>query len=254
MTEWLVARLRRTRPSSIHLAYAARHAVFDRRAGVRGLASTLASRIGGTGEVSRDKLRLLRRDDFLPSARARLRHVQNELSATLAELGRHRIAAIGAQLGKANPAAQFRLEGYRRGLGDHDLPVDDQLVVPTAELHRSDGAQAMVRLLDLPQRPDAVFCFNDLLALGALRILAERGIRVPDDVAIVGFDDIEDGRFSSPTLTTISPNKQLIAAVAVSLLLTRAEGDRDTPPQEIRADYRLIRRESTLGRGAVFHD
>jgi DNA-binding LacI/PurR family transcriptional regulator len=108
----------------------------------------------------------------------------------------------------------------------------------------------MTQLLDLALPPHAIFCFNDLVALGALRTLTARGVRVPDDIAIAGFDDIEDGRFSTPTLTTISPDKEQIARVAVSLLLERLDGRSGAPPQEIRADYRLIIRESTLGDAA----
>jgi DNA-binding LacI/PurR family transcriptional regulator len=80
--------------------------------------------------------------------------------------------------------------------------------------------------------------------------LAQRGLRVPEDIAVVGFDDIEDGRFSSPTLTTIAPDKEQIARLAVSLLLERLDGRRAAPAQDIRAGYRLIPRESTSGRGA----
>ena len=69
----------------------------------------------------------------------------------------------------------------------------------------------MRRLLGSGAPPDAVFCFNDLLALGALRALHEAGLRVPEDVAVVGFDDIEDGRYSAPTLTTVAPDKDRIA-------------------------------------------
>jgi DNA-binding LacI/PurR family transcriptional regulator len=165
----------------------------------------------------------------------------------LADLGRRRIAAIGVDRAESSPAAHLRLDGYRLGLKESDLGVDDTLVIPTAELHRMDGALAMAHLLDLVHPPDAIFCFNDLVALGALRTLRQRGVRVPEDVAIAGFDDIEDGRFSSPTLTTISPDKEQIARVAVSLLLERLDGRGGAPPQEIRAAYRLIPRESTLG-------
>ncbi len=177
--------------------------------------------------------------DNVAAARTAVRH--------LAEIGRRRIAAIGADRAETSPAAHLRLDGYRLGLRDSDLAVDAALIIPTAELHRVDGAKAMAELLDLARPPDAIFCFNDLVALGALRTLAQRGVRVPDDIAIAGFDDIEDGRFSSPTLTTISPDKEQIARVAVSLLLDRLDERSDAPPQEIRADYRLIPRESTLG-------
>jgi LacI family transcriptional regulator, repressor for deo operon, udp, cdd, tsx, nupC, and nupG len=74
----------------------------------------------------------------------------------------------------------------------------------------------MARLLSLPQPPDAVFCYNDLLAIGAMRTILNRGLRVPDDIAVVGFDDIEESRYSFPSLTTISPDKHEIARLAVA--------------------------------------
>jgi DNA-binding LacI/PurR family transcriptional regulator len=169
----------------------------------------------------------------------------------LVEIGRRRIAAIGADHTESSPAAHLRLEGYRIALRDSGLAQDDALIIPTEELHRIDGATAMSRLLELRPRPDAIFCFNDLVALGAIRTLTQRGVRIPDDIAIVGFDDIEDGRFSSPTLTSISPDKEQIARVAISLLLERLNGRGGAPPQEIRADYTLVPRESTLGRSST---
>jgi DNA-binding LacI/PurR family transcriptional regulator len=105
----------------------------------------------------------------------------------------------------------------------------------------------MRRLLDLRHPPDAVFCFNDLLALGAMRAAHERGVRVPDDLAVVGFDDIEDGRYSTPTLTTISPDKAQIARVAVEYLLRRMGGD-TRPARTHLVDYTLVVRESTARR------
>jgi DNA-binding LacI/PurR family transcriptional regulator len=165
----------------------------------------------------------------------------------LADLGRRRIGVIGVDRTESSPAAHLRFEGYRAGLRSRDMAIDRDLIVPTAELHRADGAEAISHLIGLAKPPDAVFCFNDLVALGAMRTLLEHGVRIPDDIAVVGFDDIEDGRFSSPTLTTISPDKQQIAKLAVSLLLERLDGRSTAPAREVRASYRLIPRESTLG-------
>jgi DNA-binding LacI/PurR family transcriptional regulator len=89
------------------------------------------------------------------------------------------------------------------------------------------------------------------LALGALRTLAERGVAVPDDVAVMGLDDIEDGRFSVPTLSTMAPDKAQIAERAVQMLQDRLDEGRSAPPQDIRADVALVPRESTLGRKAT---
>ena len=113
-------------------------------------------------------------------------------------------------------------------------------MAPAPAWHRADGAAAMRDLLTSGVRPDAVFCFNDTLALGALRALHEAGLRVPEDVAVVGFDDIEDGRFSIPTLSTVAPDKEQIARMAVELLAGRLDGDRDAPPaKELTAPHRL---------------
>ena len=91
------------------------------------------------------------------------------------------------------------------------------------------------------------------MALGALRTLADHGLRVPEDVAVMGFDDIEDGRYSVPTLSTITPDKQQIARVAIDLLnrqLVRGGAGQAeaSGPQEVFAAYELTPRESTLGR------
>ncbi|WP_020580376.1 LacI family DNA-binding transcriptional regulator [Actinopolymorpha alba] len=176
-----------------------------------------------------------------------------DATAHLIGLGRTRIAAIGAQEVPEGMTARVRLEGYRRALAEAGLPYDERLVVPTDRFDRADGAAAMAALLDRSPRPDAVFCFSDVLALGVLRTLAERGVRVPEDVAVVGFDDIQDGRYSVPTLSTISPDKQQIARVAVDLLnqqvVRGGSGQADAAgPQEIFASYTLKARESTLGR------
>lgn len=106
----------------------------------------------------------------------------------------------------------------------------------------------MCHLLDLSEPPDAVFCFNDLLAIGALRALYERGIRVPEDIAVIGFDDIESAQFTRPLLTTIDPNRHQIAQLAVARIAERAEGTLIGPPLRELAEFRLVVRESTSGR------
>jgi len=89
-----------------------------------------------------------------------------------------------------------------------------------------------------------VFCFNDTLALGAIRTLLSSGRRVPDDVAVIGWDDIDEGGFSTPSLSTIAPNKAQIAELALGLL-SRRIADSSAEPQEAVAAFTLIAREST---------
>jgi DNA-binding LacI/PurR family transcriptional regulator len=167
----------------------------------------------------------------------------------LVTVGRRSVAAIGAQPHLDNETARLRLVGYRAALTAAGLPLVEHLVVPVRRLHRPDGAAAMARLLDGPHPVDAVFCFTDELALGALRTLADRGRRVPEDVAVVGFDDIEDGRFSVPSLTTVSPDKEEIARLALDCLADRI-ADPSIPAADPVAPHRLVVREST-GAAAV---
>ncbi|MCW3842298.1 LacI family transcriptional regulator [Micromonospora yasonensis] len=167
-----------------------------------------------------------------------------QITAHLAGLGRRRIAAIGSQRTPEGASARLRLAGYAAALAEADISYDERLVAPAPAWHRADGAAAMRHLLSGGVRPDAVFCFNDTLALGALRALHEAGLRVPEDVAVAGFDDIEDGRFSIPTLSTVAPDKERIARLAVDLLAGRLDGDRDAPPRELVAPHQLALRES----------
>ncbi|MCW2886928.1 MAG: hypothetical protein QOE54_5387 [Streptosporangiaceae bacterium] len=164
----------------------------------------------------------------------------------LTGIGRRRIAAIGQNPRRGTAA--LRLAGYQAALAEAGLPQPAELVAPALEYHRHDGAEAMAHLLALPEPPDAVFCFNDLLAIGAMRTAAERGLRVPEDVAIVGFDNTEESAYSLPSLTTIAPDKSAIAQTAVDLIRRRAEAGEQVAPQDIQTPFSLKIRESTVGR------
>ena len=175
----------------------------------------------------------------------------------LTALGRRRVAAVGRQTEASAATARLRLLGYRQALAGAGLPDDPELVVATASFTRAEGSAAVDQLLALDQPPDALFCFNDLLALGALRRLHERGIQVPDEVAVVGVDDIEDGRWSVPTLTTIRPDKARLAQLAVDLLAEHIDHQPDGPlgagraPRELEAPFDLVERESSVGQAPM---
>jgi DNA-binding LacI/PurR family transcriptional regulator len=168
-----------------------------------------------------------------------------EVVLHLAAQGRTRIAAIGAQRRRGSATARLRARGYRAGLKAAGLPVDESLLMTTASYHRADGAAAMSRLLSLRQPPDAVFCFNDLMAFGALRSLRDHHVAVPTEVALVGFDDVEECAYSTPSLTSVRPDKAAIAATAVDLLAQRISGRGVTVPQDLSVPYELVVRESS---------
>lgn len=175
-----------------------------------------------------------------------------EATAHLIAGGRRRIAAIGAGR-SAHGSGADRLAGYRHALRDAGLEEDPSLISSVRNFSRADGAEAVRGLLGLDSPPDAVFCFSDPLALGALRALHELGIRVPDDVAVVGFDDIEDGRFSVPTLTSISPDKRWIARTALDRIEGRLSGDIREPETLIGPHSLVIRESSRRPAEAILH-
>jgi DNA-binding LacI/PurR family transcriptional regulator len=178
--------------------------------------------------------------DNVAASRCAVRHLLGR--------GRTRIAYLGVRTDSVNRPAHLRLDGWRAELAAAGVPAPDSLVVPVGGWDRDDGARAMAELLDSGVRPDAVFAFNDLIAIGAMRVLHERGLRVPWDVAVVGFDDIAEGRFGAVTLTTVSPDKQAIAKMAVASLLRSLSGREEPGGRELTAAFELVERESTLGR------
>ena len=167
----------------------------------------------------------------------------------LLRLGRRRIAAIGAPDRPDAVTRQQRLTGYRAALAGAGLAADPRLEASVRGQGRYDGAAAIEELFGRGADFDAVFCFTDLMALGAMRALHEHGVDVPGDIAVIGFDNIDEGRYSTPTLSTIDPDTERIAEIAVDMLAERL-GERSpaTPPREIRVEHRLVARESTVGR------
>ncbi|GAA4604555.1 DNA-binding LacI/PurR family transcriptional regulator [Actinoplanes octamycinicus] len=168
-----------------------------------------------------------------------------QLTGHLIATGRTKIAAIGPQPHLTNGTAAQRLAGYRQALSEAGLPADPALEVPVAHLHRSDGAAAMRELLSAGTAVDAVFCFSDQLALGALHAAAGHGLRVPADLAVAGFDDIEDGRFATPALTTVAPDKVAIARAALDCLAARLTAGGGPAPARHVVAHQLEVRAST---------
>lgn len=145
------------------------------------------------------------------------------ITAHLLAGGRRRIAVLGATAAQSAGSSGLRLNGYRKALDDAGVPFDPGLVAP-CEWRRDAGAAAVAGLLEGGVRFDAVFGLNDVLALGAMHELLIRGVDVPGSVAVAGFDDIEEARFASPPLTTVSPGMNEIAEKSIGLLIDRIEG------------------------------
>jgi DNA-binding LacI/PurR family transcriptional regulator len=166
-----------------------------------------------------------------------------EATRHLVGSGRTRIAAIGLQPHLSNDTALQRIAGHRAALAAAGLAPQPDLEVAVERLHTADGARAMGELLDRGLRPDAVFCFTDQLAIGAIRACADRGLTVPTDVAVVGFDDIEVARYTVPSLTSVAPDKARLAEVALDCLGDRLT-DRSLAGRDVVVPHRLVVRES----------
>ena len=147
--------------------------------------------------------------------------------AHLVERGRLRIATIAGPADMV--AGSSRFQGYVAGLAAADRRLDEQLVV-RGDFGQESGAAAMRTLLDRAPDIDAVFCANDLMALGALQTLRDAGRKVPQDVAVVGFEDAPVALSAHPPLTTVHQSPEQMGREMVALLLdTMAAPDQDLP-------------------------
>jgi DNA-binding LacI/PurR family transcriptional regulator len=162
----------------------------------------------------------------------------------LLDLGHKRIGYTSRPLlGITN---RDRLAGYRQSLKERGLSFDEALVVPTDTDLRS-GYHAMNKLLDLPDPPTAVFAIHDLIARECLRAAADRGLRVPEDVAIVGFDNWHFSESTQPPLTSIHTPQTEIGKLATETLLT-CVADNNQVPIRLILPVELVVRQSTAGK------
>lgn len=136
----------------------------------------------------------------------------------LIEKGFTRIACVTGPLDKT-PARQ-RLEGYRTAMRRAGLPVPEGYEV-IGDFEFAGGLRAMQSLLALPEPPQAVFMGNDAMAVGAYQALYQAGLRIPQDIALVGYDDIELARYMTPPLTTIHQPKDELGELAIDVLIHR---------------------------------
>ena len=164
----------------------------------------------------------------------------------LVERNHKRIATITGLIDTA--PGRDRLRGYREEIQRQGLAFRDDYVI-YGDFYVESGAEGMARLLELPEPPTAVFAASDLMAVGALGTAGRAGLRVPDDIAIVGFDDILLAGLTQPPLTTLRQDKQGLGAAAGEALLALMEEEDGDAPAAVTLPVELVVRGSTTPEG-----
>jgi LacI family repressor for deo operon, udp, cdd, tsx, nupC, and nupG len=141
--------------------------------------------------------------------------------------------------------ARLRKEGYLKALEEFGIPVREEWLINT-DLSFESGHRAMRSFLSLKDKPTAVFAVSDTLAIGALRQIKEAGLKVPDDVAVVGFDNIPFASMMNPSLTTVAQPMYEMGCEAAKMLIKRIAHPEERV-ESVFLDYELIIRESTMG-------
>lgn len=179
-------------------------------------------------------------DDFSSTVTASNHSGALQAMHYLLDLGHRRIGFIA---GTANTSsARDREDAYRAALSEAGIAVDDRLI-ETGGFDQPGGFRATQHLLDLPQPPTAIFASNDASAFGAIEAIRSRGLRIPEDISIVGFDDIPRAQYSYPPLTTVRQPLSEIGRQSVRLLLKHIDNP-DLPAERIVLDAALVIRKS----------
>ncbi|MCK6080244.1 LacI family transcriptional regulator [Microbacterium sp. EYE_5] len=166
-----------------------------------------------------------------------------EITEHLLALGRRRIGFVGHESTALSETSRLRLLGYQEALTGAGITADPRMLVATASIDATDTAAAVRTALAGGWDVDAIVCRDDLAALGTLRALQERGIRVPEDVAVTGWDDTRLSAVTFPSLTSVSPDVDALFVRAMALLLERIGGYDGVGRHEI-APHRIAVRES----------
>ncbi|WP_437614106.1 DNA-binding transcriptional regulator CytR [Erwinia sp. V71] len=188
-------------------------------------------------------------NEFAPELELPTVHIDNLTAAFeavnhLYQLGHRRIACIAGP--ETMPLSHYRLQGYIQSLRRNGLTVAPEYIV-RGDFTFEAGAMALKQLMTLPQPPDALFCHSDIMALGALSQAKTLGLRVPQDLSLVGFDDIELARYSDPQLTTVAQPRFAIGREAMLLLLEQLQGKSVSNGSRL-LDFELKIRDSSARR------
>ena len=164
-----------------------------------------------------------------------------EMTAMLIAEGHRRIAVLGIM---DSETSSLREKGYRQAMAAAGLETPAELSIATRNWNPAGGASAMRRHLAEHELPDAIFCFTDAMAMGALSVLWAEGHHVPDDVSVVGYDDVMDAAYSVPALTTVRFEKRELAETALDLLIQRI-ADNEREITSVMVQHSIVRRLST---------
>lgn len=159
----------------------------------------------------------------------------------LIEKGHTRIGMIAGL--ENTPPRQDRIRGFCEALNDHNLPLDE-ILIQDGDFTETGGYQGMKKLLRLNPRPTAVFASNDLMALGAMLAMREENLRIPEDIALVGLDDIPAAKLVYPSLTTITQMQEDIGRIAAEMIFERIEGTAPDKSRVVEMPFKLIVRDS----------
>jgi LacI family transcriptional regulator len=158
----------------------------------------------------------------------------------LIDAGHRRIGYVNGEA--SMEASRHRFRGYRQALATADLPFDPDLV-REGNWQPLSGYEAARDLMRLKRPPTAIFCANDLMAVGCYEALHELGLRIPDDVAVMGYDDREIAQHLHPPLTTVLLPHFEMGSIAAEMLLDAASGSTGRPRQ-IKVECPIVRRGS----------
>jgi LacI family transcriptional regulator len=185
---------------------------------------------------------LMHLNERIPAVSAANSSGANQAVKHLVGLGHRRIGAITGPTGWL--ATEERRGGYHAALASAGIMPDPALEIPT-DFQIEGGIEAAGRLLDAPDRPTAIFGFNDNVAIGAMHAARARGLRIPDDVSIVGFDGISLGAHSRISLTTIAQPSAQMGEQGVELLVRRIAAPGEAGLRQVRLEPQLVERGST---------
>jgi DNA-binding LacI/PurR family transcriptional regulator len=168
----------------------------------------------------------------------------HQATAHLLAAGARRVAMIGGDPAGTATMPALRAAGYAAAHADAGLPVDPELNV-RCQFRLQDGYDAVRALRDRGIAFDAVFALTDVVAMGAVRALVDAGLRVPEEVQVVGFDDIDEAAYLVPSLSTVNPGHDAMADAITSLLMAQINGGAIGDPQEVVVPAQLVTRGTT---------